>query len=83
MSSPRFSDFLRIQEVLLLEVMDLVKEAGEKIALPSQIVYVSAEILERVGVGAICRSSSDEHGARPRSKRTLSKPLADRTAGAS
>ncbi len=34
--------FLKLQEQLLLEVMDLVQAAGATIALPSQITYVTA-----------------------------------------
>jgi len=77
-----YSDFLRIQEELLLEVMDLVEAAGAKLALPSQTTYVTTSSPVRVGLETIHQSLTDEQSARSKSKRTLSKPLADRTAEA-
>src|SRR5947209_14891438 len=38
-SARDWKDFLRIQEGLLLEIVELVERAGAKIALPSRITY--------------------------------------------
>jgi len=37
-----FSDFLQIQEELLLSMMDAIQAAGTRIALPSQTTYVAS-----------------------------------------
>lgn len=40
-SARDWSDFLKIQEELLFEVMNLVQEAGTRIAFPSQTIYLT------------------------------------------
>jgi MscS family membrane protein len=37
-----WNDFLRIQEDLLLQIMQIVEEAGSRLALPAQAMYVTA-----------------------------------------
>ena len=44
--------FLEIQEQLLLDVMAIVEEAGAAIALPSQTLYVGADLLASAGGAA-------------------------------
>jgi MscS family membrane protein len=40
-SARDWCDFLRLQEELLLDVMDLVQAAGARIAIPSQTMYIA------------------------------------------
>ena len=42
-----WNHFLEIQETLLLDIMDIVKQAGADIAFPSQTMYFSRKLDER------------------------------------
>lgn len=78
-------DFLRLQEDILLQIMDLVEAAGARIALPSRINYLT---------DSTKRSDFEEHDSirtdeekeerllNPKAKRSSSKPLATRKAEA-
>jgi MscS family membrane protein len=50
-------DFLRIQEELLLDVIQVVERAGARIALPSQIMYVNAYPSSEATVQAALQNS--------------------------
>ncbi|MFL6353405.1 MAG: mechanosensitive ion channel family protein [Bryobacteraceae bacterium] len=41
-AAANWPDFLRIQEQLLLDIIEVVERAGARVALPSQIMYVNA-----------------------------------------
>ena len=45
-----FSDFLKIQEALLLDVMDIVEKVGARIAVPAQITYLNTDLLSAADV---------------------------------
>jgi MscS family membrane protein len=44
-----WSDFLNIQEELLLNLMDIVRKAGTEFALPSQTMYLAADSSDMAG----------------------------------
>lgn len=69
-------DFLRLQEELLLQVMDLVQAAGARIAIPSRIAYLAGSALRETMAGESAMTI-------PKPKRSPDKPLAARKAGAS
>ena len=52
-------DFLKVQEELLLEMMDLVEAAGARIALPSRIMYVNPSALEGIAPNMPSHMSAD------------------------
>jgi len=54
-----FSDFLEIQENLLLRIMDTIQAAGTRMALPSQATYIaSVSAKEETSVSEILTASS-------------------------
>ena len=84
LSARDWSDFLSLQEELLLEVMDLVQAAGAHIALPSQTMYVTTHADDgSVAEGHIQRFTDQPRAAKPKPKRSSGKPVADQAAGAS
>ncbi len=76
-------DFLGVQEDLLLEVMDLVQAAGARIALPSQITYLTTGNKRSEFEEPDQTRGDEERVAKPKAKRSIAKPLADRKAEAS
>lgn len=77
-----WADFLRIQEELLLEIMDLVQAAGAKIALPSRIMYVNTPLPVRIG-SDFTQDTMDDEGPRPKTRRLTKPKLEERGASAS
>jgi MscS family membrane protein len=55
-------DFLRIQEELLLRVMDIIQSAGTRLALPSQTIYVNAPAGQEAHAEVV-REHVDENAA--------------------
>jgi MscS family membrane protein len=73
-------DFLRAQEPLLLQVMDIVESAGARIALPSQMTYLNTSFPRQDGVGVeelAQRLTDEERTAKPKPKRSAAKTLAE------
>ena len=69
-----WNDFLRVQEELLLQVMDLVQAAGARIALPSQITYLNTSFSRDGSVEAPSQMlASEERAAQPKPKRSIAK----------
>jgi mechanosensitive ion channel-like protein len=81
LSARDWNDFLRLQEELLLEVMDLVQAAGAHIALPSQTMYVTTHADDgSLAEGHIQRFTDQPRAAKPKPKRSSGKPVADQAA---
>jgi small-conductance mechanosensitive channel len=76
-------DFLRLQEELLLQVMDLVEAAGARIALPSRITYLTGSVSTEIGADVAAQTTDEGTEVRTKHKKSAGKPLAARRAGAS
>jgi MscS family membrane protein len=76
-------DFLRLQEELLLQVMDLVEAAGARIALPSRITYLTGSVSTEIGTDVAAQTTDEGSEVRTKPRKLAPKPLATRKAGAS
>jgi len=75
-------DFLRVQEEVLLDVMDLVQAAGARIALPSRITYVTPGSRQSAFEDLDPTSTDEARVTKAKTKRAA-KPVEDRKAAAS
>jgi MscS family membrane protein len=75
-------DFLRLQEELLLQVMDLVEAAGARIALPSRITYLTGSVSTEIGADSAAQTSEGA-AVRHKPQKSILRPPAVRKAGAS
>jgi MscS family membrane protein len=51
-----WSDFLKIQEELLLRIMENIESAGVQIALPSQTIFLAASTTDEGGESGLLKA---------------------------
>jgi MscS family membrane protein len=83
-SASDWPDFLKIQEDLLLQIMEVVQGAGTRLALPSQTMYVNdSPPYGSRPESAAQRTTGDLTATKVRSKKTSTKVMADQAVAGS
>jgi MscS family membrane protein len=75
-----WTDFLRIQEALLFQIMDLVQTVGTRIALPSQTTYLASSSAQTFHAAMSDEEIAERATARTKPRKHPSKPMTGQAA---